>query len=213
MTGKPKTRDRILMTSLDLFNEEGEPNVTTVDIANEMDISPGNLYYHFHGKDTIIRELYEQFDARIRQVLSAPIDKPLKLEDNWFYLYVVFEEIYAFRFFYRNLTDILQRDPDIHAKFRRLMDLKRKAILAICQPLQNEGILEASQDEINTAAETIVMTVTYWLTFVDLRQAENDAAHTIHNGVFQIMSILAPYFGEQHRAFIDACREMIKEVA
>ena len=72
-----KTRDRILHTSLALFNEEGEATTTTIDIANELNISPGNLYYHFTAKDQIIAALFQQYEQAMQHTLTAPLERPL----------------------------------------------------------------------------------------------------------------------------------------
>ena len=52
------TKDRILESSLRLFNKEGADRVTVRSIASETGISHGNLTYHFPGKDEILYQLY-----------------------------------------------------------------------------------------------------------------------------------------------------------
>jgi AcrR family transcriptional regulator len=203
-----KTRDRILHTSLLLFNAEGESHTTTVDIANEMDISPGNLYYHFKGKDVIIAELFHQFEHGLSEILNAPIDRPLGVEDNWFYLYVVFEEMYNYRFLYRNLTDLLERYPELKRRFRRILKLKQAAIHAVWSTLSVEAAPDIDADEVDALVNNMVLLLNYWLNYDHLLHDDRPPALIIHQGVYQLMSMLAPYLGEQQRDFYGQVRDI-----
>jgi len=205
-----KTRDRILHTSLRLFNEEGEANTTTVDIANEMDISPGNLYYHFKGKDQIIAELFEQYEHAISQTLSAPIAKPLSsgrgsTEDNWYYLYVVMEEMYQYRFLYHNLDNILQRYAPIKRHFKRLMRLKRAALYAICQALLQQEVIAAKNQQLLGLADNMTLNMTFWLSYDALVNDQRSPEITIHQGVLQLLTMVAPYLGDDELSFYHDC--------
>ena len=69
-----RTAERILATTLELFNRFGEPNVSTTLISAELRISPGNLYYHFPSKDELVNTLFDQYEGRLYQLLAASDD-------------------------------------------------------------------------------------------------------------------------------------------
>ena len=95
---RSQTPQRIIQAALDLFNHYGEPNVTTNRIADELDISPGNLHYHFRTKQNLIDALFEQFEQRMLGLLSANEADQTDIEDAWFFLHLVFETIADYRF-------------------------------------------------------------------------------------------------------------------
>jgi AcrR family transcriptional regulator len=193
-----KTREKILLASLALFNDEGEPNVTTVDIAAELDISPGNLYYHFKGKSVIILELYDRFEAELIDILNAPL-ATLNDDDSWIYLYVIFEHIYAFRFFYQHQRDIIQRVPKLEGRYKRLLRRKYNNAMGLLNYFRDNEIIAMSDDEVAEISDNIVLVQTAWLNYEDLRDLKLSDELMLHRGVFQIIVMIAPYLTEAHK--------------
>src|SRR3954453_15846386 len=63
-----RSRTQILDAALKLFSHRGYGATSVRDIAEEARLSKGNVYHHFHDKETIFRELlYVYFGA-----LSSP---------------------------------------------------------------------------------------------------------------------------------------------
>ncbi|MCB2097575.1 MAG: TetR/AcrR family transcriptional regulator [Parvularculaceae bacterium] len=192
-TAKVKTRDRILKTSLALFNSEGEAQVSTVDIAAVLGISPGNLYYHFKGKEAIIEALFDDFETELRQVLSAPIEKPLSLEDNWVFIYIIFEEINDFRFFYEGMSSILERCASLRGRLARLLALKKSTTLAILSSLEKQKLVAFIADEKDRLADRLAAHLTYWLQYRAVTEKEQTDRARIHDGVYSAVLQIAPY--------------------
>ena len=119
-----KTRDKILHKSLALFNELGEPNVTTLLISDELDISPGNLYYHFKSKTDILTEIFGWYELEMNQLLEAPSTEA-DIEDQWFFLHLIFENIAKYRFIYKDVVNVLERYEEIKQRFKKIILKKR----------------------------------------------------------------------------------------
>lgn len=202
-----KTRDKILYTSLALFNEEGEPNVTTVDIAAEINISPGNLYYHFKGKASIICELYEGFEVELVEILNTSFSD-LSVQDSWIYMYVLFERIYAFRFFYQNQRDILHRVPEIAPRFKRLLNRKFRTASSLLMHFREAGVIQIDDDLVGLLSENIVLLQAHWLNYLQFRASNLQEDVMLHRGVFQMVAMIAPYLTEEHKSVYHEFQEL-----
>lgn len=203
-----RTRERILELSLRLFNDIGEPNVTTSAIADEMNISPGNLYYHFGNKDEIIDALFEQFEHEIDELLDAPIKREVHFEDAWLFLHLLFEAIWRNRFIYRDLNDLLAKNRKLEMHFRTILDRKNKAARALCSALVRSGEMSAGEREIEALATNMVVVATYWLSYEFSRNARrfNDPQYqsdAMARGAYQVLSMVAPLLSESGRALFD----------
>ncbi|WP_250658201.1 TetR/AcrR family transcriptional regulator [Alkalimarinus coralli] len=198
-----KTRERILHTTLELFNECGEPNVTTLQIADEMDISPGNLYYHFKNKTEILSELFNWYEREIAEILDVP-ESSLSVEDQWLFLHLIFEVIARYRFLYQDLVNVMSRHEKLAGKFKKIMAKKKNASRQVCQNLAQQGILKASEQEIDALCKSIVLTATYWVSFSMVMDGEQ-SDETLNQGVYQVMTLVLPYLREEERAIL---REM-----
>jgi len=199
-----KTRDKILHVSRALFNEEGEADQSAVDIANVLNISPGNLYYHFKGKDAIIHALFDEFEEEMMIILRGSRGAITSIQDSWVYTYIIFEEIYDFRFFYRNLGALLERYPDLARRFANLLSEKRMAIKSLLDDLQEAGRVSLSPVMADMLEEQMVMTATYWLSMDQIEKSQLPSKHLIHRTVYQMMTLIIPYMGEAGFAALNA---------
>jgi len=210
MARKPprRTRERILETALVLFNRLGEPHVTTADIADELNISPGNLYYHFRNKDEIIGLLFSELDASLAPLFAGPSSRDADVEDLWLFMHLLFERVFEYRFFFRDLDEITSRDRKLAGRVADLLRREQHAVIELCNGLRTAGALAATDAEIDALAVNVAMIATYWMSFRRLScgvgQSEDDAAGMqFERAISQVLAMLAPYLHGEHRALVE----------
>ncbi|HEY1056212.1 MAG TPA: TetR family transcriptional regulator, partial [Emticicia sp.] len=113
------TKQRILQTSLHLFNQYGIDAVTVRHIAKELGMSHGNLCYHFPNTDAIAETLYEQLIAELNQVIEEPaVFSTTNLRAFYKLCAFVFEKLYNYKFLIQDFISITRRNPGLKQKHR-----------------------------------------------------------------------------------------------
>ncbi len=198
-----RTAQRILEAALDLFNRFGEPNVSTTLVAGELNISPGNLYYHYPAKDELINRLYEGYESELDELLHAS-EGVHDVEDAWFFMHSLFELIWRYRFLYRDLNDLLSKNRHLETRFQVVLKNKARAIRTLLAGLSRAGHLDIAAPEVDTLAQSMVVVLTYWLSYEYVRNPREalEPAHAqgaLLRGAHHTLHLLAPYLAPEQR--------------
>ena len=191
-----RTAERILEVTLDLFNRFGEPNVSTTLISAELNISPGNLYYHYPAKDELINSLFDRYERALHELLDAA-DGVRDVEDAWFFLHTLFELIWQYRFLYRDLNDLLSKNRRLETHFQGVLKDKTRAIRAMLDGMNRSGALRMDTRELQPTATSMVVVLTYWLSFEYVRDPrhaleEAVAQQSLLRGAHHVLHLLVP---------------------
>jgi AcrR family transcriptional regulator len=201
-----RTAERILEVTLELFNRFGEPNVSTTLISAELGISPGNLYYHYPAKDELINSLFDRYERSLNEVLNAS-DNARDVEDAWFFMHTLFELIWQYRFLYRDLNDLLSKNRRLETHFQSVLKNKTRSIRALLESMARSGALRMDAREMEPTATSMVVVLTYWLSFEYVRDPRNalepaSAQAALMRGAHHVLNLLVPYMEAQQRTHL-----------
>ncbi|RCS59337.1 TetR/AcrR family transcriptional regulator [Parvibium lacunae] len=203
-----QTREKILTLSLQLFNEFGEPNVTTSMIAEDLKISPGNLYYHFRNKDDIVNCLFEVFAKSLTQIIAIPEERKADLDDAWQSLAAFFKLSWEYRFIYRDMNDLLYRNRMLEVQIKDILQRKIEIAARLCKGLRKAGQMEISDNDLQIVATNLALIATYWSSFhyaLEPRSIQQKQKESMRQGIYQVLSLLQPYLAPaaaQHLALL-----------
>ncbi len=201
---KPRrTAERILETTLELFNRFGEPNVSTTVISAELKISPGNLYYHYPAKDELINSLFNRYETALNELLRAA-DNVRNVEDAWLFFHMLFELIWQYRFLYRDLNDLLSKNRKLETHFQFVLKNKGRAVQAVLGGLARGSAMKIDAREAEPVATAMVVVLTYWLSFEYVRDPRKalepeSAGAALARGAYHVLSLLMPYLAPAER--------------
>jgi AcrR family transcriptional regulator len=191
-----KTKDRIIQSSIELFNRSGVVAVTTNHIAKELDISPGNLYFHYANKEEIIRQIfrlmaketYTLWRTRKGEKLTHPLDL---IERN-------FELFWRYRFFHREMYFLRRKDAQLNKMWKVHISKCLKLMTLMYKRWLKQGWMApiSAADEIQFLVNVLLATASTFLQFFESAERAPAKKH-IEAGKGYVARLLVHYTADQ----------------
>lgn len=189
------TKKNILDTSRMLFNKFGYSQVTIRMIAQKLNISSGNLNYHYKKREDILKALYFEmvavFDKRVQQLDTTIITlKKIKEDATSSMIRMV-----DYRFFWTDLYYLLSINDNIRTHFEQVRQDRENGYHFVFKTLENNQLLqpESYPNERQFLIKRMIDFSNTWLYASHLYRENSTDSKYVETQATILLSILFPY--------------------
>ena len=200
-----KTKNRILRAARSLFNERGYSQVTIRMIALKLEMSSGNLNYHYKKREDILEALYFEmvaaFDERVKQLPHTSISIPQIRRD----IQSSMQRMTEYKFFWTDLYNLLKISDKISKHFQEVYNSRVKGYFYLFKILEEQNLLKAPSfpNEHRFIADHMIDFSNTWIYSANLYNHKNNTTD-IEYQANRLMGILYPYLTIQGKKELTA---------
>lgn len=189
-----ETQNLIIQTAITLFNEHGTKAISTNRIADECQLSRGNLHYHFRTKEEIIQTIFQRIDREMDESWYEDHQYP-SMEYTHFMFARQIDLIWRYRFFYRELYSLLQNDARLKLLFMDCRKKRMKEVNLFFEEMIRAGLMVNPEPPVTMESLLQVswLITDQWLPNLDLHD-KGVHEENIEEGFGLIMQVFDPYF-------------------
>tara|TARA_R110002110_G_scaffold389653_2_gene602051 strand:+ start:200 stop:838 length:639 start_codon:yes stop_codon:yes gene_type:complete len=210
---KTNNRSRILNTCRELMNAEGAQGVGTTRLCEALEISPGNLYYHFKNKEEIVRALFDSLQTDFKTAFGPEPSEPIQPAAFAGYYIRTLEVAYQYRFFFSGLLHLLRQDDQLAADYRALQEWALDGLARVAARVARDGHLNVpnSQKRYRSIAINTWLIWSNWVRYLEISRSSRDISRAdMILGIEQIFDVLSGYLAPDYEK---AVRRHLKQVS
>ena len=195
------TKDTLLRTSLELFNEKGFSAVTTSSLASSSNVLEGTLWYHFKSKKNLVESHIDLFDKNFKDEINT---------NHKMSIHTLIEKLFAqylfnwdFRYLFRD--NFVNTFPDDVVISDKLSDLNNSRFNRIKEEAlfgRKLGIFDFSDGDLNELGEIIFLIADNWFELSSRIYPNKDEKFLIQRGLGLVIKVIEPYLSKDSKKIV-----------
>lgn len=197
-------REEILFRALELINDRGYVNIGVREIARALEISPGNLTYHFSKKDEILVALLEQYRDANSGIYEDYFAQDSSLENFLKLMKRIFESQFQYRGVFVG-NQYLQDQIIVGQQFNYDKVYKKRVdgYIDIFEKLDQAGHINVTDADISFLVSHMTLFGRFWIFEATIFNKSPEKEPTIKHYLSLLAKVMSLFASEKGLKSID----------
>lgn len=191
---KTPTQELILDRALELFNKSGIEALGMRELARDLNLSPGNLTYHFSKKEDLIVALAKRLSTLNSQTIQIS-RQPDDLRQFMEMFRAIFNNQYQYRCLVLSIVHLIEHYPAVAAQYRQAQILRTGSFIERFRHLRARGSLkqDLTETDLNRMASFCSLTGRFWLSDYWVANRDKPVEQMINHYLSLLAAAFVPY--------------------